>query len=275
MPELPETETIARDLDGAIRGRKIKKVSVRKADVLREVSARSIARRLRDATILRSWRRAKLVVINLDTGDRIVVQPRFTGALLIDDGTFTGSELEYSPLRLDLDDGRALHYADVRRLGTVALMDADRFEEYSGKLGIEPLDRAFTATHLSEVLGATSQPVKKVLMEQRKIAGIGNIYANEALWRARIDPSRPGASVTFEQASLLRDSIVTVLGEAIEARGTSFRDYRDARGKRGTFVDKLEAYGRGGLPCRRCGSKLVSTHAVDGRATTMCVKCQR
>ncbi len=274
MPELPETETIARDLDGAIRGRKIEKVSVRKADVLREVSARSIARRLRDATILRSWRRAKLVVIDLDTGDRIVVQPRFTGALLIDDGTFTGAELDYSALRLDLDDGRALHYADVRRLGTVALMDADRFEEYSGKLGIEPLDRAFTATHLSAVLGATSQPVKKVLMEQRKIAGIGNIYANEALWRARIDPSRPGASVTLDQASLLRDSIVAVLGEAIEARGTSFRDYRDARGKRGTFVEKLEAYGRGGLPCRRCGSRLVSTHAVDGRATTMCVKCQ-
>ena len=274
MPELPETETIARDLDGAIRGRKIKKVSVRKADVLREVSARSIAKRLRDATILRSWRRAKLVVIDLDTDDRIVVQPRFTGALLIDDGSFTGSELDYSTLRLDLDDGRALHYADVRRLGTVALMDADRFEEYSGKLGIEPLDRAFTATHLSEVLRATSQPVKKILMEQRKIAGIGNIYANEALWRARIDPSRSGASVSFEQASLLRDSIVAVLGEAIEARGTSFRDYRDARGKRGTFVEKLEAYGRGGLPCRRCGAKLVSTHAVDGRATTMCVKCQ-
>jgi formamidopyrimidine-DNA glycosylase len=275
VPELPETETIARDLDGAIRGRKIKKVSVRKADVLREVSARSIGKRLRDATIVRSWRRAKLVVIDLDTGDRIVVQPRFTGALLIDDGTFTGSELDYSTLRLDLDDGRALHYADVRRLGTVALMDADRFEEYSGKLGIEPLDRAFTATHLWAVLRATSQSVKKVLMEQRKIAGIGNIYANEALWRARIDPSRPGASVTLEQASLLRDSIVAVLGEAIEARGTSFRDYRDARGKRGTFVEKLEAYGRGGLPCRRCGSKLVSTHAVDGRATTMCVKCQR
>jgi len=272
--ELPETETIARDLDGAIRGRKIKKVSVRKADVLREVSARSIAKRLRDATILRSWRRAKLVVIDLDTGDRIVVQPRFTGALLIDDGSFTGSELDYSTLRLDLDDGRALHYADVRRLGTVALMDADRFEEYSGKLGIEPLDRAFTAEHLSAVLRATNQPVKKFLMEQRKIAGIGNIYANEALWRARIDPSRPAASVSLEEASLLRESVVDVLREAIEARGTSFRDYRDARGQRGSFVEKLQAYGRGGLPCRRCGSRLITTHAIDGRATTMCVKCQ-
>jgi formamidopyrimidine-DNA glycosylase len=274
VPELPETETIARDLDGAIRGRKITKVSVRKADVLREVSARTLAKRLRDATILRSWRRAKLVVIDLDTGDRFVVQPRFTGALLIDDGNFTGSELSYSTLRLDLDDGRALHYADVRRLGTVALMDANRFEEYSGKLGIEPLDRAFTDTHLSAVLRATSQPVKKVLMEQRKIAGIGNIYANEALWRARIDPSRPAASISAEQTKLLRQSIVDVLREAIEARGTSFRDYRDARGARGNFVEKLQAYGRGGLPCRRCGSRLVTTHAIDGRATTMCVKCQ-
>ena len=274
MPELPETETIARDLDGAIRGRKITSVSVRKADVLREVTARALAKKLRNATILRSWRRAKLVVLDLDTGDRLVVQPRFTGALLIDDGGFTGSELSYSTLRLELDDGRSLHYADVRRLGTVALMNAKRFEEYSGKLGIEPLDRAFTGKHLSAVLRGSSQAVKKILMEQRKIAGIGNIYANEALWRAGVDPSRPGASVSLEEAELLRDSIVGVLGEAIDARGTSFRDYRDARGQRGSFVEKLDAYGRAGLPCHRCGAKLVSTHAIDGRATTMCVRCQ-
>jgi formamidopyrimidine-DNA glycosylase len=274
VPELPETETIARDLDDAISGRKITKVSVRKADVLREVSPRALAKKLRGATILRSWRRAKLVVIDLDTGDRIVVQPRFTGALLVDDGSFQGSELDYSTLRFDLDDGRALHYADVRRLGTVALMDERRFEEYSGKLGVEPLDRTFTTTHLSGVLRATNQPVKKVLMEQRKIAGIGNIYANEALWRARIDPSRPAALVSPAETDLLRRSIVAVLGEAIEARGTSFRDYRDARGKRGSFVDKLDAYGRGGLPCHRCGARLVTTHAIDGRGTTMCVKCQ-
>jgi len=274
VPELPETETIARDLDAAIRGRTITKVAVRKADVLREVTPRTLARRLRDARIVRSWRRAKLVVIDLDSGERIVVQPRFTGALLIDDGSLAADALDYSTLRLDLDDGRALHYADVRRLGTFAVMNEHRFAEYSAKLGIEPLDRAFTAAHLSGVLRATSQPVKKVLMEQRKIAGIGNIYANEALWRARIDPSRPAAAVTLEEAQALRDSIVAVLSEAIEARGTSFRDYRDARGQRGSFVEKLDAYGRGGLPCHRCGSRLVTTHAVDGRATTMCVKCQ-
>lgn len=274
MPELPETETIARDLDGAIRGRQITKVSVKKADVLREITARTFSRRLRGARIVRSWRRAKLVVLDLDTGDRIVVQPRFTGALLIDDGHLDDTQLNYSTMKLDLDDGRALHYADVRRLGTVTLMDATRFDEYSSGLGVEPLDRAFTEAHLSAVLRATSQPVKKVLMEQRKIAGIGNIYANEALWRSRIDPSRPAASVTREEAAMLRSSIVAVLSEAIEARGTSFRDYRDARGERGGFVEKLDAYGRGGLPCHRCGSKLVATHAIDGRATVMCVRCQ-
>jgi formamidopyrimidine-DNA glycosylase len=275
VPELPETETIARDLDGAIRGRTIVKVSVRKSDVLREVSSRALSRRLRGAEILRSWRRAKLVVVDLDSGDRIVVQPRFTGALLIDDGSLSDTDLAYSTLRLDLDDGRALHYADVRRLGTFALMDEARFVEYSGKLGIEPLDRTFTGAHLSGILRATSQPVKKLLMDQRKIAGIGNIYANEALWRARIDPSRPAASVSVEAAGILRDSIVGVLNEAIDARGTSFRDYRDARGQRGSFVDKLDVYGRGGEACHRCGSKLVATHAIDGRATTMCVRCQK
>ena len=274
MPELPETETIARDLHAAIRGRLIRKVTVRKPDVLREVTPRKLASRLRDARIIRSWRRAKLVVIDLDSRERIVVQPRFTGALLIDDGTLPEHALDYSTVRLDLDDGRALHYADVRRLGTVALMDERRFAEYSGKLGIEPLDRTFTATHLSGVLRASSQPVKKVLMEQRKIAGIGNIYANEALWRARIDPSRAASSVSPADAQVLRESIVAILSEAIEARGTSFRDYRDARGLRGSFVEKLDVYGRGGLPCHRCGSGLVMTHAVDGRATTMCVKCQ-
>ena len=274
MPELPETETIARDLDRAIRGRTIVGVTVRKPDVLRAVKPRAFGSRLRGTTILRSWRRAKLVITDLDSGDRLVVQPRFTGALLIEDVNLDPSHLRYSTLRLELDDGRALHYADVRRLGTVALMSSRVFERYSDGLGVEPLDPAFTPAHLSHVLRSSRQPVKKVLMEQRKIAGIGNIYANEALWRARIDPSRQGASVSHGEAALLRDAIVSVLLESIEARGTSFRDYRDASGSRGSFVNKLAAYGRAGLPCHRCGARLVSTHAIDGRATTLCVRCQ-
>lgn len=274
MPELPETETIARDLNEAIAGRKIESVKVKKADVLREAGKTAFAKRISGAKILRSWRRAKLIVTDLSTGDRIVVQPRFTGALIVEDESSDPSLFEYSTMRLALDDGRALHYCDVRRLGTVALMDERRFAEYAGALGIEPLDQTFTHTQLSVVLRGSSQPVKKVLMDQRKIAGIGNIYANEALWRAGIDPSRAGKSIGTDAIRRLRDEIVAVLQESIEARGTSFRDYRDARGERGRFAEQLQAYGRGGETCLRCGARLILTHAIDGRATVFCAHCQ-
>jgi formamidopyrimidine-DNA glycosylase len=274
MPELPETETIARDLNEAIAGRMIESVKVKKADVLREVGKAAFAKRLAGATILGSWRRAKLIVTNLSTGDRIVVQPRFTGALIVEDQSSDPSLFGYSTMRIALDDGRTLHYCDVRRLGTVALMNERRFTEYAGALGIEPLDQTFTEAQLSVVLRGSSQPVKKVLMDQRKIAGIGNIYANEALWRAGIDPSRAANSIAPDPIRLLRDEIVAVLEESIEARGTSFRDYRDARGERGRFAEQLQAYGRGGEACLRCGARLILTHAIDGRATVFCSHCQ-
>ncbi len=275
MPELPETETIARDLNEAIAGRKILSAKVSKADVLREVTSRTFAKRLTDATIVRSWRRAKLIVTDLSTGDRLVVQPRFTGAMIVENEDLDPAQLAYSTMRLELDDGRALHYCDVRRLGTVALMNPARFAEYSGALGKEPLDQSFTSAQLSGVLRVTNQPVKKVLMDQSRIAGIGNIYANEALWRAGIDPSRAASSVTPEEANRLRDEIVDVLNESIALRGTSFRDYRDAKGERGRFAEKLQAYGREGLPCFNCGRRLIGTHAIDGRATVFCATCQK
>jgi formamidopyrimidine-DNA glycosylase len=112
-------------------------------------------------------------------------------------------------------------------------------------------------------------------MDQRHLVGVGNIYANEALWRAGIDPSRAGRSLGVEEVGRLHEGIVGVLRESIAARGTSFRDYRDASGARGAFVERLDAYGRAGLPCSRCGGRLVGTHAVDGRATVLCPRCQR
>lgn len=274
MPELPETETIARDLNAAVAGATITSVKVTKPDVLREAGRTAFTRRLTGARIVGSWRRAKLIVTDLSTGDRLVVQPRFTGALIVQDASTDPAILAYSTLRLSLDDGRFVHYCDVRRLGTVALMNGRRFTEYSDALGIEPLDQTFTASQLSGVLRASSQPVKKVLMDQSRIAGIGNIYANEALWRAGIDPSRAAKSIALEKVERLRDEIVDVLRESIEARGTSFRDYRDARGERGRFAEKLQAYGRGGEPCVRCGATLILTHAIDGRATVLCARCQ-
>jgi formamidopyrimidine-DNA glycosylase len=274
MPELPETETIARDLDAAVRGAVVASVEVRHADVLREADEGALRGRVTGRIIERCWRRAKLVVIDLAGGERIVVQPRFTGALLIDDGRLPESERRYSTIAFRLRDGRTLHYRDIRRLGTVALMDERRFAEYTSALGMEPLDSAFTAEHLSSRLRRSRQAIKKVLMDQRTLAGVGNIYANEALWRAMIDPSRAAGSLSMAETMRLRDEIVAVLRESIAARGTSFRDYRDARGERGQFSGLLQAYGRQGQPCGRCGRKLIGTHAVDGRMTVLCAHCQ-
>ncbi len=275
MPELPEAETIARDLDAAISGHTIRDVVVRRPDVLREVSALSLAQRLTGVTIVRCWRRAKLVVLDLDSSSRIVVQPRFTGALLISRGPLPESEAPYSTLHFSLADGRDLHYRDIRRLGTVTLMDVRRFDEYVGALGIEPLDPAFTSTHLSGLLRVSKQAVKKVLMDQRIVVGIGNIYANEACWRAGLDPSRRACDVTVAEAESLRDGIVGVLEESIAARGTSFRDYRDASGGKGDFARSLAVYGRGGEHCQRCDARLIETHVIDGRSTVLCARCQK
>ncbi len=313
MPELPETETIARDLHAAIAGERITDVTVTHADVLREVTPRALRARVTGTTIDRVWRRAKLVVLDLSSGDRIVVQPRFTGALLIDAGDLPPAERRYSAIAFALipnpqsripnpqspvpnpqspipnpqspipnpqspipkTAGRLLHYRDIRRLGTVALMSPRRFATYSGSIGPEPLDPGFTADNLSGVLRSSRQAVKKVIMDQRHLAGVGNIYANESLWRSGIDPSRSANRVEPVRAASLREALVGVLSEAIAARGTSFRDYRDAHGARGGFAEKLDAYGRAGLPCRRCGSRLIGTHAVDGRATVFCAHCQR
>jgi formamidopyrimidine-DNA glycosylase len=275
MPELPETETIARGLDRAITGARIARVSVRRSDVLREVSPASLRRRLAGARVGRTTRRAKLVVTELDTGDRLVVQPRFTGALLLDAGSLPPEARAHVAITIAFDDGRALLYADVRRLGTVALMRDERWRAYESRLGHEPLDPGFTPILLSGLLRGSRQAVKKLLMDQRRLAGVGNIYATEALWRAGVDPSRAGRTITAEEAARLHGGLTSVLREAVEARGTSFRDYRDADGARGSFAAMLSAYGRAGQPCVRCGARLVGTHAIDGRATVFCPHCQR
>lgn len=275
MPELPETETIARDLDREITGRRIVGVRVERADVLRLVGARELARRVTGTTINRAWRRAKLVVLDLSSGDRVVVQPRFTGALLIDGGMLPDGERRYTAVEFELDDGRSLRYRDVRRLGTVALMSNEQFRQYSAALGAEPLDPAFTDAHLSALVRGRRQAIKKVLMDQRVIAGVGNIYANEALWRARIDPSRAAGDLDISELGALHGALRDVLRDSIAHRGTSFRDYRDASGARGRFVEHLAVYGRAGRVCPRCGHRLIGTHAIDGRSTVLCAHCQR
>jgi formamidopyrimidine-DNA glycosylase len=274
VPELPETETIARDLDGEVAGLVVRQTRITRPDVLREVTGRAFTKRTTGAGIVRVWRRAKLVVLDLTSGDRLVVQPRFTGALLLDDGSLAERERAYSTLSFSLSDRRLLHYRDIRRLGTVTLMSPARFAKQDQALGPEPLDPRFTADALRALLWRSRQPVKAALMDQRRIAGIGNIYAQEACWRAGIDPSRAANALDDRAIVVLHAAVTGVLRESIAARGTSFRDYRDARGMRGTFADHLAVYGRGGLPCPRCGTRLGATHAIDGRSTVFCFRCQ-
>ena len=292
MPELPETETLARDLNASLVGRTIAKVECPHGDVLRLVTARSISKRLTGRTVERVWRRAKAVVIELrklgsdpnfvatseepgklgSDPNFLVVVPRFTGGLLLRaEGV---PDDRYDAIRFRLADHSTLAYRDVRRLGTLTLFSGNEFSTFDRRLGKEPLDPSFTPMVLSALLTSSQQPVKKILMDQRRIAGVGNIYANEALWAARVDPSRAGATISEREAAAIHDALVTILGRAIEARGTTFRDYRDASGNRGAFASQLSAYGRGGEPCLRCGVRLTMTHAIDGRATVFCHRCQ-
>jgi formamidopyrimidine-DNA glycosylase len=277
VPELPETETIARDLDGLVSGARIARVTVPRSDVLRGAKSAQFASRLATVSILRTWRRAKLIVLDLDSSDHLVVQPRFTGALLVEAAPtdISARDREYITLTLSLTDGRSLHYRDIRRLGTVALMTRLEFADYVENFGPEPLDPALTAERFSGSLRNSRQAIKKVLMDQRVLAGVGNIYANEACWMARLDPSRPAASLTADDAATLLTSLREVLTASIAARGTSFRDYVDATGGRGGFVPFLHVYGRGGKACSRCNTTLIDSSAIDGRTTVFCWRCQQ
>lgn len=266
---------MARDLHGLVGGATIRAVRVRRPNVLRRVQSARLAKRLTGTKIERVWRRAKHIVFELASGDRLIVQPRFTGTLFVTSGYPVNAKEQYVTVSVALSGGRWLHYADVRRLGTVTLFTAAQFTEFVGRLGVEPLEEEFTNARLARVLATSRQAIKKVVMDQARIAGVGNIYAAEALWRAKIDPSRPASTIQPAEVERLRKAIVQVLTKAVQGRGTSIRDYRDANGAEGDYAPRLKAYGRASLPCPRCGTRLVSTMAIDGRATVFCWRCQR
>ncbi len=274
MPELPEVETIVRDLAPRLIGRSFREPRVFKPDVLRQVSTRRLLSVLSDSTVRGVSRRAKHAVFQLDGGFRMVIQPRMTGTFSIRTGRPGMKERRYRVLQAGIGDSARFVYRDIRRLGTIWLLDEVAWMSYTARIGPEPLDDSFDEKQFIRQLKGTRVAIKKALMDQRRIAGVGNIYANEALFRAEIDPSRRTDRLGTAELARLHGVIRTVLREAIEAKGTTFRDYRTGTGETGTFQNTLRVYGRGGLPCEECGSSLVTTHAIDGRATTFCYKCQ-
>jgi formamidopyrimidine-DNA glycosylase len=274
VPELPEVETIVRQLAPRVVRRTLHDPQLYKTDVLRGVTRPRLLAALADRRVESLTRRAKHIVVRLDSGLRMIIQLRMTGSLLIQRGPLTPARRRYVVLTAGLGRGATLVFRDVRRLGTIHLLDERGWTAYTGRIGVEPLDPTFDLERFRDILGSSTQAIKKVLMDQRKLAGVGNIYANEALFRAGIDPSRRADRLTAPDAARLRDAVRAVLTEAIAARGTTVRDYRTGTGERGTFQFALHVYGRAGEPCVRCGTPLAGTHAIDGRATAFCWRCQ-
>jgi formamidopyrimidine-DNA glycosylase len=274
MPELPEVETIVRDLRPRLVGRTFGSVSLSHDDVLRGTTRRRLLGGLRGATVRGLTRRAKHAVFDLGER-RLVVQPGMTGSLLIHDRPLTADERRYAVLSAQLDDGGLLVYRDVRRLGTLLLLDAAGWRAYDRAIGPEPLDPSFTPADLGRIFARSRQAVKKVLMDQRHLAGVGNIYANEALFAAGVDPSRAARSLDAGETARVHAEVRRILEAAIVSNGTTFRDYRTGTGEAGNFQLELLVYGREGEPCRRCGTRLTGTHAIDARITVFCHRCQR
>ena len=274
MPELPEVETIVRELAPRLEGYRIVRARLNKSDVLRRVSKPRLLRTLRGNVVEQVSRRAKHAVFRLSSGHRMIVQPRMTGSL-VHERALTPEEKKYAVLICTLDDGRLFVYRDVRRLGTVWLLDEKGWAAYTSRIGPEPLDETFTPFVFADRLKGTRTAVKKAIMDQRRLAGVGNIYANEALFDAQIDPSKPTNQLSLEEFARLHAAIVDVLQRALASSGTTLRDYRTGTGARGNFQFELRAYGRNGRPCVRCGKKMVTTHTIDLRATTFCPYCQR
>jgi formamidopyrimidine-DNA glycosylase len=274
VPELPEVETIVRDLAPRVVGRRFRDPKLHKIDVLRGVSRARLVAALRDHRVAALTRRAKHVVFQLDSGLRMVVQPRMTGSLFVQRGPLRREDRRYAVLTAGLGRGAMLVFRDVRRLGTIHLLDETAWRTYTSRIGVEPLDPAFDVPRFQALLSRSTQAVKKVLMDQRKIAGVGNIYANEALFRAGVDPSRRANRVEPAAARRLHAAVQAVLDDALAARGTTVRDYRTGTGQPGEFQFELRVYGRAGEPCVQCNTPLATTHAIDGRATTFCWRCQ-
>jgi formamidopyrimidine-DNA glycosylase len=274
MPELPEVETMVRALRGQVRNRTIARSRLIHDDVVKNRSRSAFLRGLRRAEIRGVSRRAKNAVFDLRKYT-LVVQPGMTGSFQVTDAAAPVALADYPVLTMTLDDGRRLTYRDVRRLGRIYLLRPSEWESFSARIGPEPLDAALTTEAFGAALERSRQAIKKVIMDQRRLAGVGNIYANEALFVSGIDPSRPANTLTASDHEQLLTAIRNILMTAVNAEGTTVRDYRTASGKPGGFQTRLLVYGREDQPCRNCGTPLVGTHTIDARSTVFCYHCQR
>lgn len=276
MPELPEVETIRRTLIPVLVGRTITDCAVLLPKVLADQEPEAFVGMVRGRKIRDITRRGKYLLFHLAGGHTIVVHLRMTGRLIYHPPEEQpGPPVKHTHVILLLDNNGTLHYVDPRQFGRLQVVRNPRSGPPSAldKLGPEPLDGALSSSDFRERLGSRRTRIKALLLDQHFLAGLGNIYADEALFRARIHPERPAASLTAREAQALYQAIREVLEEAIVWRGTSIVNYVDGEGRPGEFQARLNVYGRNGEPCPICGTTIVRTR-VANRGTYFCPTCQ-
>jgi formamidopyrimidine-DNA glycosylase len=271
MPELPEVETIRRQLAPHLEGRRIEAVEILDPRWTRPDPPGPVAAQLTGAEVQRVGRAGKYLIWSLSGDRHLLVHLRMTGALLFDPQT----EPTHTRVRFQLDAGHRVVYIDPRRFGTGHLLQgtAARDAYLAERLGAEPFTAEFTADYLRRNARGRVAPVKAFLLDQRRIAGVGNIYADEALFRAGIHPLRPAGRLTGPQWARLRETIEEALAAGIEAKGASIDDFRHVDGARGSFQDRFLIHLREGEPCTVCGRE-VRKLVVGGRGTYVCERCQ-
>lgn len=297
MPELPEVETIRRQLAPLVTGRRIARVTVHDPLITAPVTVRRFQSAVNGRRIAALDRRGKYLLARLDSEDILVLHLRMTGILThwpagswpagrggageaaIRWAGGKSRQREAIPSRhlrlvLALDDGSSLAFHDQRRFGRAFVLPAADSEEYWRRLGPEPLERSFNQAELERILDARRRPIKSLLLDQQLIAGIGNIYADEALYGAGIHPLRLASSLSADEAGRLTRAIKETLRHAIRLEGSSIDTYRTARGRKGRFQETFRVHRRAGEPCRSCGGA-VEKIKVGGRGTYFCPECQR
>ena len=283
MPELPEVETVRRGLLPAMEGRRILAADIRRAD-LRFPFPERMAERLTGARVLGLRRRSKYILADLSTGETLLVHLGMSGRMLIS-GVMPGvfhhdhpAPAKHDHVVLDMEGGARVTFNDARRFGAMDLMATDTAEAHwlLREIGPEPLGNEFSEDYLVGRLKGRATPIKAALLDQRNVAGLGNIYVCEVLHRARVDPRRKAGQIAAARVAGLVPVIREVLGEAIEAGGSSLRDYRQADGELGYFQHTFRVYDREAAPCPTPGCAGTVTRIVQsGRSTFFCPRCQR
>lgn len=288
MPELPEVETIKNDLAAVLVGQKIIDVEVRLPKIIK--SNRAVFRRtVKGQRIGSLARRGKLLIIELEDSDRyLLIHLKMTGQLIYRKGeqVIAGGHSEgimpandvpnkYTHVIFSLSGGARLFFNDLRQFGYIKLVDAQTKEDELSVYGVEPLAEVFTPELLRERLRKRRTSLKCVLLDQSVIAGLGNIYVDEACFYAGIRPTRRADRVSIAEATVLHRAIGRIIRLAITHRGTTFNNYRDAHGRTGDFVRRLKVYGRGGEQCLKCRTSILKRVTVAGRGTVYCPVCQR